>query len=238
MTKVTTILLTRPQAESEKLAKALTTQFPNLRCIISPLLEIVPIESTVDLTSADALVFTSANAVRIFGERSTDRKLPAFCVGQKTAAAARDIGLVVTAADGDVSDLARLISESGLTGTLLHVRGRHSAADLAALLEKTGLSVQSCILYDQVPQPLNADAIEALQTHVVDAVTIYSPRTAGAFLDSIRRLKPVSLTVLCISPAACEPLEELPNVNFRIAARPTGRHMVSLIEDFLAESRR
>ncbi|HSF92491.1 MAG TPA: uroporphyrinogen-III synthase, partial [Paracoccaceae bacterium] len=108
----------------------------------------------------------------------------------------------------------------------------------AALLEKTGLIVQSCILYDQLPQPLNADAVEALQTHVVDAVTIYSPRTAAAFLDSIRRLKPVSLTVLCISPAACEPLEELPNVNFRIAARPTGRHMVSLIEDFLAESRR
>ena len=88
-----TLLLTRPQAQSREFAAALDAALPGrFTCVISPLLRITPVAGDLDLTGAQGILFTSANGVAQFVERSSDRTLPAWCVGAITAEDAFDWG--------------------------------------------------------------------------------------------------------------------------------------------------
>ena len=78
------------------------------------------------------MLFTSSNGVRAFAELSPRRDLPAFAVGDATAAAALAAGFTqFKSAGGDVRDLARLVASSlkPADGLLFHVRAvrRHAA---------------------------------------------------------------------------------------------------------------
>ena len=89
-----TLLLTRPRAQSEAFAAVLAAELPGrFRPVVSPILEIVPLPAPLDLDGLQGLIFTSANGVEQFAARSPDRSLPAWCVGEMTAAAARRAGL-------------------------------------------------------------------------------------------------------------------------------------------------
>ena len=82
------LLLTRPQTDSEKLARELTAR--GISSIIEPLLNIVIQEvPPLDTKGVAALAFTSANGVQAFSERSSRRDLPVYTVGDATARAAR-----------------------------------------------------------------------------------------------------------------------------------------------------
>ena len=57
------------------------------------MLVIVPLGAPVrDLRPYRALAFTSANGVRAFAGKSTERNLPAYAVGERTAVALRAAG--------------------------------------------------------------------------------------------------------------------------------------------------
>jgi uroporphyrinogen-III synthase len=85
------ILVTRPRSESEVFA--LTLAMRGHDAVQAPLLDIVPDETaSVDLDGVQALLFTSINGVRSFARVSTARDVPAYCVGDATAQAARDMG--------------------------------------------------------------------------------------------------------------------------------------------------
>ena len=108
------VLLTRPVAQSEAVARDLTKD--GIDCAIWPLTEIVLTSDTVEIPSAtDGLLFTSANGVRAFARLFADRNLPALCVGPATEAAARSAGFAdARSADGDAQALAGLARGSGL----------------------------------------------------------------------------------------------------------------------------
>ena len=98
-----TLLLTRPRAQSQAFAAALEARLPGrFRPVIAPLIEIAPVPGALDLAGLQGLIFTSANGVEQFAARTADRSLPAFCVGEMTAAAARGAGFAARSADGDV----------------------------------------------------------------------------------------------------------------------------------------
>ena len=127
--------------------------------IIEPVFVIEPIP--VEVPFFDALAFTSANGARQFATLSPRRDDPVFCVGARTAEAAREAGFKnVTSADGDADALAQAILASlqtskdpeamrrraadflGLSETqrLLAV-GAAKASELAGKLEEAGLEV-------------------------------------------------------------------------------------------------
>jgi uroporphyrinogen-III synthase len=177
-----TLLVTRPRAQGEAFAAVLEVLLPGrFRVVLGPLLTIVPLPGAVELAGVAGLVFTSANGVEAFAARSGERGLPAFCVGKMTAAAARAAGFRARSADGDVDDLARLIEEEWRGGTLLHVRGRHAAGDLAGRLAAAGVELRAAEIYDQVRAPLPAGVREGLLRGTIDAVAFFSPRTARLF---------------------------------------------------------
>ena len=157
--------------------------------MISPLIEIVPVPGPLDLDGVQGLVFTSANGVEQFAARSADRSLPAWCVGEMTAAAARRAGFAARSADGDVGDLAALVVAAQRAG-----RGRLPARARAACggrprrhgCAAAGVPARAAEIYDQAPRPLTAEARALLAAGGIDVLTFFSPRTARLFAAEAR----------------------------------------------------
>jgi len=109
------ILITRPQDQSEQFAALVQAAFPGrFEPIISPLLEIRPEPGSVDTSGAQALLFSSRNGVQEFAKRSSERSLPALCVGDATAQEATRLGFSAMSSGGDASSLAALAAQSYL----------------------------------------------------------------------------------------------------------------------------
>lgn len=179
-----TLLLTRPQAQSEAFAAALEAALPGrFRAVIAPVLRIAPVDAAIDLAGAQALLFTSANGVAVFAARSAARDLPAWCVGAMTAAAARAAGFAALSADGDVAGLAALARREARPGAgeLVHVRGRHAAGDLTGRLAAAGVPARALELYDQAPVEIGAAARALLARGGIEVLTAFSPRSAALF---------------------------------------------------------
>ena len=152
-----------------------------------PLFEIVPVPwSAPDPNEFDAIVLTSANAVRHGGaELERLKRLPVLAVGSATAAAARDAGFSVTAIGaGGARDMGLPTEER-----LLHLAGRDHVASGAARV---------ITVYEAQPiaRPAGLDAIGKC------VVAIHSPR-AGRRLDELVGQRS-QIAIAAISTAAAE----------------------------------
>lgn len=185
------LLLTRPRAESEGFAARLPQGW---QAHIAPMQQMDDLPATPDFTGIDGLVFTSANAVRSFARRWPDIRLPAYCVGDATAAAARMAGLAAQSAKGDARDLAALLA--GLPAqNLLYLHGRHVSTPLLV----PGHSISAVPIYDQAALALDDETHSMLAAGQIAAVALFSPRSA-ALLVAARTQWP-ALACLCLSPA-------------------------------------
>lgn len=179
-----TLLLTRPEADSRRFAAHL----PDLPAIIAPILRILPVaHDSATLAAAEGLVFTSAHAVAAAGP---GRGRPAFCVGARTAEVARAAGFATVAGPGDAEGLAPMIASAGLR--LIHPHGRHLAR---------ALPVEGMVVYDQQAQPLTPEAVALLEGAAPVIVPLFSPRSARLLAQAAQGARaPVWLAA--ISPAA------------------------------------
>ncbi|MDO5632460.1 MAG: uroporphyrinogen-III synthase [Paracoccus sp. (in: a-proteobacteria)] len=162
-----TILLSRPQADSDRFAARLAADpgLTHLPVLIAPLLRIEPVPHNPSvLQQADALLFTSAQAVPFAG---AGRGRRAWCVGGHTAAAARAAGFDVIEGPGDAAGLAPMIAP--VAAQLIHPRGRHIARDLGA---------RGVVVYDQLPQAPSPQALELLAGQGSVILPLFSPRSA------------------------------------------------------------
>jgi uroporphyrinogen-III synthase len=166
--------------------------------LVAPVLAVRALPAVIDLSDIGALAFTSANGVRAFAALTRDRGLPAFCVGDATAHAAREAGFTaVASADGDVAALAEVIAQAGqgIAGTVLFAGAAEPAGDLVGALTRQGIKARAAAVYET--ELTGAGAPDGAR-----AVLIHSPRAAAA----IARLPVMDLTAYCISPAAAAPL--------------------------------
>ena len=188
-------LVTRPEEDAAPLAAALAER--GIDVTLEPLLTIRPLpEAPIDLTGVQALLFTSANGVRSFAELASARalaswrELPAFAVGNATAAAAHSVGFTrVDSADGDVAALAKLVTErlDPKAGPLFHAAGSAVAGDLAGLLEQAGFALRREMLYEARPaDQLSPATVTNLANGWFDLVLFFSPRTAATFATLVR----------------------------------------------------
>ncbi|HEU0071414.1 MAG TPA: uroporphyrinogen-III synthase [Alphaproteobacteria bacterium] len=246
------ILVTRPRADAEELAKLLAAR--GHEALIEPLLDIATLPG--DAVTADgvqALVFTSANGVRALIERnggdiSALRALPVYTVGDATARAARDAGFAdVVSASGDVNSLAELIIARVRPdiGPLLHVSGSDVAGDLAGQLTEKGFTLTRAALYQATKaDSLSAEAVEALKRGEVKAALFYSPRTASAFAALAGDIAPAlgRATAICLSPAVAEAVEDLPGAaswrDILTAAEPTQDALLAALDRFVERETR
>lgn len=184
------ILLTRPLAQARETAAKLDACGHEVE--IAPMLEIHPIEGP-PLSSSDvaAVLFTSANGVRFGAMRLVGPEVPAFCVGWRTAEAARSAGFrTIEHAGGDAGDLARLVmSRLGPeSGPLIHLCGRERKAELGQMLRAAGFEVREAPVYEARTAAALPDGLrERIETGDIDLVLVYSERAARRLAQLLDR---------------------------------------------------
>lgn len=145
-----------------------------LDAVAMPLFSVKPLAwNTPDPTEYDALLLTSANAVRYGGQGLRHlRGLPVHAVGKATAAAAQEAGLSV-ASVGDFG-IERLLAFIDPDLRLLHLCGEHRSPAQA------GRSITPIPVYAStlLPVPVGLAAIDG------QTVAIHSPR-AGRRLSEL-----------------------------------------------------
>lgn len=201
------ILVTRSEPGASETAARL--EAAGYKAVVEPLFAIVPVDVT--LTDFDALAFTSANGVRRFAALSQRRDAPVFCVGSRTAQAAREAGFAnVTSADGDVGALGDLVRARLPAGArLLHAGNEDSRGDLSGRLSSAGVAATFLALFraEPVAVPGPSLARHLAGDPVLTAILVHSPRAGEILADMIRsaaRSAPVD--IVAISAAASAPV--------------------------------
>ncbi|NNL65371.1 MAG: uroporphyrinogen-III synthase, partial [Myxococcales bacterium] len=195
-----------------------------------PTLVIEPLEDPSELDGAidridvyDALLLTSANAVRAFVGRAVSRGvalsrpgLRVACVGAHTAEAARDAGLHVHAlpsrqdAEGLAAELVAQLDPAGRR--FLMPRSAIGRETLPAALREAGGQVDVVVAYRAVvPGDGAGDLSDRLEAGALDALSFTSPSTVRNFLAMLRpaaREAAMALPVAAIGPTTAEALED------------------------------
>jgi uroporphyrinogen-III synthase len=197
-----TLLLTRPEAQSRGLARRLAARIPaGVPILVSPILEIVPGE--IDLPAAPGfLILTSVHGAAAAGGLGALKGLTAWCVGDRTAEAARAAGLAARSAGGTAEDLLACLVQARPAGLGLYLHGRHVATDLAAALARAGIETYSAVAYDQVARPLSAEARACLARPGTVILPIYSPRSARILAAETERAVALREVVAISRPVA------------------------------------
>lgn len=164
------LVVLRPEPGASRTASAARALGLEVRC--HPLFVPEPVAWDLPPGAYDALLVTSANAVRLAGNIP---RLPVHAVGEASAAAARNAGLnVVSVGDGGVE---ALLAELAPNLRLLHLAGEERILPLMPRQQITSVTV-----YRMAPQPLpSADLL-------LGAVVLVHSPAAG------RRLAEVSVS--------------------------------------------
>lgn len=224
-------LITRPIDRAEGLARRLEAL--GHRATVAAVLEVVAEGAgPIDPGNAQAVIFTSVNGVSMGVPRLNRTDLPVFAVGDKTADAAREAGLgEVTSAGGDAGDLAALIGGrlAPADGPLLHLKGAQGGLAVA------GFTLKVETVYRVASLPALPDrAAGALRSKKVDAVPLFSPRSATTFVSLVTAQGLAEalgrVTALCLSEAVAEaaagPVEW---GDVKVAKRPNARALFEAV---------
>lgn len=227
------LLLTRPAEASERFASQLPPDvLARVDLIISPLIRIEPLVQSLDFGPARGLIFTSANGVRVVDGVTEDRLLPSYCVGEKTAATARDAGWNAHALGATADELVAALLRDRPEGPLLHLSGEHTRGDIAARLCAAGLPTAETAVYAQPLQPLDDAAQRALVGKMPVIVPLFSPRTARHFAE--QAIGPAPVHAIALSESVAEPLKPKGFSRVDVALRPDAGAMVEAIAACLA----
>lgn len=221
------LLMTRPLTAARRFVEALPADLlAKLQVIYSPLIEIRPLPGVADASGARGLIFTSANGV---AAAEAPRDLPAYCVGEATAAAARENGWQAEACGGTADALVTNLLNTRPDGPLLHLRGTHTRGDVAARLTAGGIRCDEKVVYEQALLPLTAEAEAALAAQSLVIAPLFSPRTAQHF----SKLCPAEARpfAVMLSSAVAEAAKALNYNDLQICKRPTAQAMTEAVQD-------
>lgn len=228
-----TLLLTRPQAASDRFAtEARAVLGADCPVVIAPLMRTVWQGALPDMTDIGDLIFTSETALRGFCRLSPRRDMRAWCVGARTASAAKAAGFDVRQGPGDAVGLAALIAATGTGRRYVWPHGTHVACDMGALLSSAGTETIPTVVYDQQTLPLRAAAQDLLSRPDPVLLPLFSPRSARLFLMAVASL-PLNapLYLASLGPEIDAAAAPLAAHHRRIAARPdTGALLAALTE--------
>lgn len=230
------LLVTRPRSEGEALAARLRKM--GIETLLEPMLDRVPLpHPPLDLTEVQGVLLTSRGAAQALAGATPDRSLTLYTVGDATAGAARRLGFHnVTSADGGAADLAKLVRAKvdPAGGGLLHVRGAHTAGDLAGDLSGAGFTVHEAILYEALPaKRLSTGCADALRAGALDGAIFFSPRSAETFVNlaHMAGLEAVAarLDAYCLSDAVARAAAGLGWRRVAVSPRPDLDALVGLL---------
>lgn len=238
------VLLTRPQAGSERTARELEKWGYDV--VIEPLLTIRSVSTPPpDFHNVQAVIVTSAHAFDCLDCRMLAAAglltQPCFCVGTATAAAARAFGFtLVQHTEGDGAVLAEYVA--GLldfgAGSLLHLAGREADDKARKVLQASGFAVESWVVYEAAAATQFSPAmLRLLHRGEIDAVPVFSSRTAQILVGLIRQYGLEagcqSMIALGISNAVQKELEGLSWRRLEAAPHPSEAAVLQILQELL-----
>lgn len=217
------VLLTRPSVQSTEFRQKLGAEAD---VVISPIIEIRPVNFSIKKGAYHTFVFASQNAVQA-GARSMDlRGLRGVTVGDRSAKVARDLGMDVVSAGGNAQDLIATVISLKPEGKTLFIRGEHTRGDVAEQLNLAGIETDFVIAYGQDEQQLSSEARELLRGDRPVIIPLFSPRSARLLsqqIAKVAKLPPIAL--IGMSDSVIRAWEaQVPDAIF-VAERATGPAM-------------
>ena len=228
------VLVTRPHPQAMQFAAQLRSAFGDtVAPLISPLLAPRFLWPTLPNGSFGALILTSQTGVTAAaGLRERHKSLPnrAFCVGDQTAALAREMGFDATSAAGDAQDLLQMLVRAGHEGPFLHLHGQDVTGDLKAALAAKGVMAQGCAVYAQVEQPLGKKALALINGPLRFCAPLFSPRSARLFVAALGVTTcRAPLQVVAMSLAVADAIPAGIAASIVIADHPDAASMVAAV---------
>ena len=216
------LLLTRPLPAARRfLAACEAARSAAIPAILSPALQIIPVQVTLTERPA-ALLLTSENGAARAGDLGL-AGLPAWCVGPQTAAAAAAQGLRTIEVGPDVQGLLKGLLRARPPGLLLHLRGEHARGELAEHLRAAGLRAEEAVAYRKEPRSPSPEARAALDGPGPMVLPLFSPRSAALVAAWPSR---AALRVVAMSEAVARAAAPLRPERLLLARAPTGPAMV------------
>ncbi len=219
------LLVTRPEPGASATAARLAAM--GYEPVVLPCLSIRATKPRLPEHPA-ALVITSGQAIPALP--ATLHNIPAFCVGDATAAKLRQAGFTrVESANGNADDLARLVAARHVPGLHLLAVGERHGLVLAKKLREAGIPVLRRKVYAVTPaRHLPEDVTAALTAGKIRGALFYSAETARAFA----RLHPpgtAKMTAYALSETVAIALQDLPWAQIRAAVAPTEADLMALL---------
>ena len=181
------VVILRPEpGASATLARATAA---GIAAVTIPLFEIAAVDWVApDARDYDALLLTSANAVRYAGEQLAGlNPMPTYCVGDATAVAARAAGFAV--AGTGANDAAALVERVPQGLRLLHLTGQaHRAVP----------GVTAIIVYDSAV----IDPPPSLEVLAGSVAMVHSPRAGARLAELVEQRGEISIAAISAAAAA------------------------------------
>jgi uroporphyrinogen III methyltransferase/synthase len=221
------VLVTRAREQAGELVSALRAA--GAHAVVEPMIRLLsPVDpepahaALARLGSYDALVFTSANAVRFTarcaaasGLRLGDAEVTVACVGPRTAEAARAQGFAVDVVpesrydgEGLLAAIEKQLPPAGRRFLLPCAAGARDV--LRRGLEAAGAHVDAVEIYRSAPPETDGARLRAqLCTERLFALTFTSPSTVrnfAALMDAESREAAARCRIACIGPVTAEAL--------------------------------
>lgn len=214
----------------ENLATARRLREMGYESIVVPVLRTRAIEHEPVEGRPDAIVFTSAHAIRHHRRPAVNDTIAVFAASDGVARAARSAGYAnITSTGGDEGILAGLLAHVlPPGGRVVEFCAPRTSGTLSRSLSDRGFRVDNVPVYDAVavdPSEIGGAAFSA----GVGGIIIHS--CAGAL--SVRRIIERSGwrgRIWCISPASAAQLHDLAGVTLSCAAKPTEQALLALVE--------
>lgn len=230
MDKAPVLLLTRPRAASERFAASWRARRGDAAPVImAPVVEIVTLPVAPDLSRIEAVIFTSENAVAAMGP--PPRAFPAWCVGDRTAEAARAAGYAAHAAGGTAESLVAAMLAARARGPFLHARGRETRGGVAEALRAAGLECEEAVVYRQLTVPLSAAGQEAVAGDAPVLLPLFSPNSAVRLADALAEIEVrAPLKVAAMSAAVARAWNGPARGDVLVAREPSAKAMLDALE--------
>lgn len=220
------ILLTRPLAASTELAEILARDGRH-QCVIEPMLAIENLQPEIDFAGAGAIVMTSANAVRAaqgLAGIARAKGLPLYCVGERSAQLADELGWSTIGGVGrDVDDLRQIMRAAQIAGPVIYLAGADRAGELAG---------EPVVIYRaRAATGFSAGFLAGFAD--VEAVCLFSARTAQIFMGLVGEAnlgeKLSGKVIYCLSMRIAEVVRAGGYGNVLVPSLPNRTAMIDLI---------
>ena len=208
------IVITRPKEDSLYLIENLIKSGHIVTHL--PVIKIEKLETEkVNLLNYQAIIFTSANAIKFLDTKKIPKNIQCYCVGEMTERKAKEFGFYnAISSGGNVNTLIELIIRTfdNKTGKLLYVSSEFISKELDLDLSQKGYSIDRVVNYtSEVVEQIDLNTLDFIKKNPPNVIYVYSEKSAINLKNLIYKYSLVDVmmqsNLMCISKKISKVLE-------------------------------